>query len=147
MTGVDHVDFEAILRDARRNHQCAECGVDRDYRQHPRSLFCSDKCRYKFRWRRRYAADPEGERAKSRDYYWANRERVLEKAAARRGVSRPAERSACAECEGLLEGRQRVVCSSRCRDRRYARLHPEAMAEKQRRKRARRRARLAEGGS
>jgi hypothetical protein len=105
------------------------------------SRFCSPKCRYKKRDRERYAADPDTHRARARAYYWANREAVLEKSAARRGCVRPPERSTCSECEGPLEGLQRVVCSPRCRGRRYARRHPEELAEKQRRKRARRRAR------
>ena len=38
------------------------------------------------------------------------------------------------------EGRKgKLICSRRCKDRRYARLHPEALRAKQRRKYARRR--------
>ncbi len=47
----------------------------------------------------------------------------------------------CVECGELLEGKQRVVCSSTCRERRWRRLHPEAARRKQQEKRARRRAR------
>jgi hypothetical protein len=49
----------------------------------------------------------------------------------------------CSECGVELAGHRRVVCSSACRERRYRRLHPEAAAEKQRAKRARRRERAA----
>lgn len=34
----------------------------------------------------------------------------------------------CSECGELLEGRQAVVCSRRCKDARYRRLHPEEYA-------------------
>jgi Glutaminase len=57
---------------------CAECGQELGRgRRHRR--FCSDKCRYRYRDRVRYAADPENEREKSRRYYRANRERVQTK--------------------------------------------------------------------
>ena len=47
----------------------------------------------------------------------------------------------CVECGGEFEGRRgKLICSRRCKDRRYARLHPEALREKQRRKYARRKA-------
>ena len=47
----------------------------------------------------------------------------------------------CVECGTSFEGRKdRLVCSRRCKDRRYARLHPEALREKQRRKYVRRKA-------
>ena len=62
----------------RRNgvSNCFECGQELGRgRSHRR--FCSDKCRYRFRDRLRYAADPEGEREKSRRCYEANREKVL----------------------------------------------------------------------
>jgi excisionase family DNA binding protein len=59
----------------------------------------------------------------------------------------PVELRHCSECPAQLEGRQRAVCSSTCRERRWRRLHPEAAAEKQRRKRARRRERRARGES
>jgi hypothetical protein len=128
---------------------CMECGGEIPYSRDRKTTtrYCSPKCRYRARDRKRYAADPDGERARSRAYYAAHREQVLDRAAARRGVSRPAVRGECSECEAPLEGLQRVVCSRRCKDRRYARLHPEAVAEKQRRKRARRRARRAEGAA
>lgn len=79
-----------------------------------------------------------GERQRSRDYYARNREAVLARAAARRG---PRPELRCSECAELLEGRQRVTCgSSRCRDRRYARLHPESYAKREAAKVVRRRA-------
>ena len=48
----------------------------------------------------------------------------------------------CAECGASFEGRKdRLLCGSRrCKDRRYARLHPEALRAKRRRKDQRRRA-------
>src|SRR5687768_3491073 len=47
----------------------------------------------------------------------------------------------CVECGGEFEGRpDRLVCSRRCKDRRYARFHPETLKAKERRKAARRRA-------
>jgi hypothetical protein len=76
--------FDAVLAEARRTRRCAECGAHLDHRAVPRSVFCGPKCRYAFRDRRRYAEDPERERERSRSYYAANREMVLEKAAARR---------------------------------------------------------------
>jgi hypothetical protein len=141
LTGVAVVDFDAILAQARRNWRCAECGVELDRRAVPVPAFCCAKHRYAFRDRRRYAENPELERAKSRRYYAENRERVLAKAAARRGKSRLALQVECSECGGLLEGRQRVVCSPRCRDARYRRLHPESYAECEARKVERRRER------
>jgi len=45
---------------------------------------CSDRCRYRHRDRLRYKANPEGERAKSRRYYRANRERVIARVTARK---------------------------------------------------------------
>jgi hypothetical protein len=48
----------------------------------------------------------------------------------------------CVECGEAFEGRpNRLVCSRRCKDRRYARLHPEQVREKNRRHQANRRAR------
>jgi hypothetical protein len=49
---------------------------------------------------------------------------------------------ACVECGKAFEGRKgRLVCSRRCKDRRYARHHPEQAKEKNRRHQANRRAR------
>ena len=49
----------------------------------------------------------------------------------------------CVECgAGFLGRKDRLVCSPRCKDRRYARLHPAEYRAKQKRKDARRRARL-----
>jgi hypothetical protein len=140
----DSARFEAILDEAHRSRTCAECGVHLDHRAVPRSPFCCRKCRDAFRHRRRYAEDPEGARARARDYYWRNRTRVLEKAAARRGVVRPPERTTCEECSNPLPAGRRVVCSERCRDRRYRRLHPVEYAAKEARKVERRRARRRE---
>jgi hypothetical protein len=144
--------LEAILAESRRNRRCAECSTDLDWRTVPRSAFCSDKCRYRFRDRRKYAQNPDPERARSRSYYWRNREAVLEKAAAKRGRRRPPEHTHCTECGDELEGRKRIICGkASCRDRRFKRLHPEAYAERERqkveRRRERRRAAKAEGGA
>lgn len=47
----------------------------------------------------------------------------------------------CVECGVEFEGRpNRIVCSKRCRNARYRRLHPEVIAEQERRKAERRRA-------
>ena len=48
----------------------------------------------------------------------------------------------CVECGEALEGgKGRLVCSRRCKDRRYARFHPEQVKEKNRQHQANRRAR------
>jgi hypothetical protein len=53
----------------------------------------------------------------------------------------PPTKLKCAECGEGFEGRRdRVVCSRRCKDRRYARLHPEELRAKQARKYQRRKA-------
>ena len=78
------VDFDAIVAEAWRARSCAECGAHLHYKLVPRSVFCSDRCRYRFRDRRRLVKDPERERARSKSYYWRNREMVLAKAAAKR---------------------------------------------------------------
>lgn len=83
--------------------------------------------------------------AKSLAYYRANRERILDVAAAKRGGQRLEVLTSCSECGVELEGRQRLTCgSAACRDRRFRRLHPEAYAERERQKVDRRRARRAE---
>lgn len=112
----------------------------------PEVAFCSKRCGYRFRDRLRYEENPERERERSRRYYAANREAVLARAEAKREASRPArlERK-CSERGEPLEGRSRVVCSRRCADARYRRLHPEAYQDKERRKAARRRARRGDG--
>jgi hypothetical protein len=70
--------------------------------------------------------------------------------ASKRAASRPAPvHRFCTECPNELKGKQRLVCSSRCRDGRFKRLHPEAYAERERRKVARDRERrrlTAKGG-
>ena len=53
----------------------------------------------------------------------------------------PPSKLTCVECGGEFEGRKgKLICSRRCKDRRYARLHPEELREKQRRKYLRRKA-------
>jgi hypothetical protein len=60
----------------------------------------------------------------------------------------PPTKLTCVECGGGFEGRpDRLVCSRRCKDRRYQRAHPEAYRAAQRRKGARARARLKEQSS
>lgn len=137
--GDNAVDFVAILEDARRRFVCAECGTELTRWQRASAAFCSAKCRYRFRDRRRYAENPERERAKARAYYWANREEVLDRSAERRGRVRVPALLSCTECGGSLELPRRVVCSSRCRDARFRRLHPEAYAAREARKVERRR--------
>jgi hypothetical protein len=125
--------------------RCDECGgwipPDR-----PRSDFCSSACGYRFRDRRRYAETAEVQRERSRRYYAENREAVLTRAKARREARRTEPRpTACSECGRELVGQQRVTCgSSKCRDARFRRLHPEAYAERERRKVERRRLRRRE---
>ena len=58
----------------------------------------------------------------------------------------PQAKLVCVECGGEFEGRRdRLLCGSRrCKDRRYARLHPEALREKERQKYRRRVLRTAD---
>jgi hypothetical protein len=58
---------------------CEECGVEFvDVKNNRASRrFCSDRCRYRARDRRRYETDPEKVRERSRSYYWRYREEVL----------------------------------------------------------------------
>ena len=132
-------DFDAILAESRAAHRCAECSSPLERWQWASSSFCSPKCRYRFRDRRRYAENPEAARERARAYYRANREAVLEKAAARRGKVRPSEPRSCSECLAPLEPPKRVVCSGRCREARFRRLRPEAYAAREARKVERRR--------
>jgi hypothetical protein len=105
-----------------------------------RRAFCSEKHFYAFRDRRRYAENPDAQRARSRAYYAANRERILEKAAAKRGRPRTPSLTHCAECGDELTGIQRVICGKAgCRDRRFKRTNPDAYAERERQKVVRRR--------
>ena len=141
-------EYAAILRAALQSARCAECGAELPayVRGSPggmtRAAFCSERHFYAFRDRWRYAADPEAHRERARAYYWRNRETVLAKAAARRGKTRPPERTTCSECGVPLEGRQRTTCGkASCRDRRFRRLHPESYAERERQKVERRRER------
>jgi hypothetical protein len=77
------------------------------------------------------------DRQLSREYYRANRERILAKLAAKR---RPQPVRHCSECGVELEGRKRVTCgTSKCREQRFRRLHPAEYAERERRKTERRR--------
>ena len=82
------------------------------------------------------------DRARARAYYGEHREAVLARVAARRP---PAEPRACSECGVELAGRARLTCgSSRCREARFRRLHPEAWAAREARKVERRRERRRE---
>jgi hypothetical protein len=92
-------------------------------------------------------------RAKARRYYTENRVAILERAAARRTAAEPAPPRFCSECGVELEGRRRLVCSSRCAEARRKRVNPEAYAANEARKVERRRekrratsAEAAEGG-
>jgi hypothetical protein len=83
-----------------------------------------------------------------------NRKRVNQKKPAEiRQVSHAGRRAkpvqlTCTECGATFEGRpNRLVCSRRCKDARYRRLHPEAYKAKQRRKQARLRERKRHGGT
>jgi len=73
------------LRESRRVPCCEECGGEFENLKDTRASkrFCSDKCRYRHRDRLRYERDPEGERARGRAYYAANREQVLARLRAR----------------------------------------------------------------
>jgi len=79
----------------------------------------------------------------------ANPERVAAYNAARREAYRlahPPMRVKCSECDVEFEAETiRVVCSRRCKDRRYRRLHPVEYAAKRARKDARRRERAKAG--
>ena len=59
-----------------RGGLCAECGV-LFVTPSGRGRFCSPKCRYRARDRRRYEDDPDAIRAASRRWYALNRERKL----------------------------------------------------------------------
>jgi hypothetical protein len=62
------VDYDALVAEARRNRRCAECGGELHHKLVPRSALCSDRCRYRFRDRRRYVENAEHERKRSRRY-------------------------------------------------------------------------------
>jgi len=84
------------------------------------------------------------DRERSRSYCSVNRVAVRARAAARK---QPALPRACSECGDILEGRRRVVCSERCREARFRRLHPKAYAEREAAKVVRRRERRREESS
>jgi hypothetical protein len=74
----------------------------------------------------------ECQREATRRWYEANRERLnaerrAEYAAARGPLPR------CSECEAELDSHAKVVCSRRCKDARYRRLHPAEFAAARRR--------------
>ena len=81
------------------------------------------------------------DRERSKAYYRANRERILAKAAAKRG---PQPVRYCSECEVELVPPKRVVCGPTCRERRFKRLHPESYAKREAAKVERRRQRRIE---
>jgi hypothetical protein len=130
LRGPNHLDLRAstaaFLLEGER--VCGGCGVRR-----PLSEWSRD------------ASKPSGlgslcracTRRRSRQFYARNRERILARAAARRG---PPLVRFCSECGVELEGRHRVTCGkSSCREARFRRLHPEAYAAKEARKVERRR--------
>ena len=124
--------------------ECRECGGEYG-QERPKSAFCFERCSRRWRDRRDYRENIEAERARSRDYYRPNREAVLARPAARRAAARgPVEPARCVECGVELEGRRRVVCSERCRERRFKRLHPERYVARERAKVERRRERRRE---
>ena len=115
--------------------QCPRCGVVRTFGE-----FVVDRSKPSGRgWICRVC-----DRERSAAYYVANREAVLARAAARRPA--PLQR-ACSECSTPLVPPRRVVCSSRCQERRFRRLNPEAYAAREAAKVERRRERRRAGGS
>jgi hypothetical protein len=93
-------------------------------------------------------ASHNGTRTKAeqlRDWRRRNPDKVREQNERRRIP--PTERT-CVECGGTFVGRKdKLLCSRRCKDTRYERLHPEAYAAKRRRKEARRYARRVGAGA
>jgi len=86
-----------------------------------------------------------GKAVAARAWRAANAEAVAARNERRR---RPRQHLVCSECGEPLEGHGgKRYCSTRCRNRRYRRLHPEQEAEKQRRKYARRRERAKAAGN
>ncbi len=82
----------------------------------------------------------------SSDWREANPDRVRAYNARRRAeYAAQRQPSKCSVCGTVMERAGKVVCSRRCKDRRYARLHPEQVREKRRRKDARRRERAKAG--
>jgi hypothetical protein len=79
--------------------------------------------------------------AKQREWRAANPERVAAYNESRR---KPLVELECVECGEKFEGRPHAkLCSRRCKDKRYRRLHPEQVRAKEQRKRERRRERMA----
>jgi hypothetical protein len=78
----------------------------------------------------------ECDRERSRRYYRLHRDKVLAKAAVRRG---PRPTRYCSECGVELEPPKRVVCGQTCRERRFKRLHPESYERREKAKVVRRR--------
>jgi hypothetical protein len=74
--------------------------------------------------------------AKKRAYQRAWRAENPERVAGYNEARRiPPTSLVCVECGGSFLGRKdRLLCSRRCKDRRHARLHPEALREKKRRR-------------
>jgi hypothetical protein len=68
--------LEDRARVALRGRRSSSPGPRRLYQSKSLCGFAT-KCRYRKRDRLKYEADPEGERAKSRAYYAANRERII----------------------------------------------------------------------
>jgi hypothetical protein len=117
----DSTDFAAIRPDEWRQI-CPRCGG-----QKARVEFAVDNRRSRLGGRKPICKKCDSERS-------------LARYLAKRG---PKPKLFCSECEAELVGKQTVVCSSTCAERRKRRLHPEAEAEKQRAKRRRRRERAA----
>jgi hypothetical protein len=134
-----------IVRDTRRHTRidwvegerfCARCGTRKKLEE-----FATD--RSKRSGIKSFCKTCENEKSKA--YYRANREAVLEKAAARRGRPRPPERTNCSECGEPLPQGHRVTCGkSKCREARFKRLQPENYAAREAAKVERRRERRRE---
>ena len=115
---------------------CPRCGVVRTFGE-----FVVDRSKPSGRgWSCRVC-----DRERSTAYYVANREAVLARAAARRARTRPPAPTVCSECPNPLEGRQRLVCSPRCQERRFRRTNPEGYAKREAAKVERRRERRRQG--
>jgi hypothetical protein len=118
--------------------RCPRC-----YRWLPVEAFRVQPCRSKREpWRRWKLSSYCRECMADATRRWreANRERINARRRAEYAVAR-GPLPHCSECDAELESHAKVVCSRRCKGKRYARLHPDKVREKERRKAARRRER------
>jgi hypothetical protein len=124
-----------MVRELPENKRCSRCR-----RWLPAEAFRVERSRSKELWRQWRLSSwcVECMRGATRRWREANRERINAERRAEYAATRgPLPR--CSECDVVLASHSRVVCSRRCKDARYRRLHPEEYREKQRRKQARRR--------